>query len=170
MSSPRGLLSGEWRGLWPLIREELGSVFGRKFSTGDLGGVGENRVAMVSEVFDRGKGEFVRDDADMFEALAVRHDEVCYCDGCAERNSLVSEAVVFRLHDHARGVVTDNDASLFELNDTVEQFSSGTRPAVHQHGQFPGKRTVVRFGDSRFGAIATHRIRDLHFVIEKLAH
>jgi len=103
-----------------LIREELRGVFGRKFSARDLGGVRQNRIAMVGDVFDRGKGEFVRDDADMFKALAVRHNEVCYCDGRAERNSLVSEAVVFRLHDHACGVVTDNDTSLFELNDTGE--------------------------------------------------
>src|SRR3984885_4228094 len=97
-----GLMSREIIRLLPFVREERGGVFGRERGTSDFSGVCKDSIKVIRNVVDCRQYQFVGRDADMLEAVAVGHNEVCHSEGDAGGIASGSEAVPLRFHHHAK--------------------------------------------------------------------
>src|ERR1044072_3436136 len=67
----------------PLQRKKRPSLFGRHRDSRQRRGVRQNRIAFGGEVRSRGKPDFIRNYADVLQALAVAHDDVSVGDAHA---------------------------------------------------------------------------------------
>ena len=82
-------------------------------------GTSQNRIPRGSEILCCGKNDFIRRHAQMLKALAVLHDQIslrhrkCIVD---LRTEPVRETVYFRFHNAPRAPISQNKASMFQLN------------------------------------------------------